>query len=192
MIGAAQKHLADLRDELKERKHESGDEKDKYEKLQRRDDDMTLFISQFDATRGSTSQDQLQAQDKIVALLEHISNGLEQQNSMPSQQRLNELRDEATFRERQLESSQQTTQRLIQERKHREAEMQKIETLDEKIEIELESLQQKMQMMVSDMVEFDDIDGLRNRAATTMSSLSRLLKEYQGRRESVKSQVNTM
>lgn len=189
MIGAAQKHLADLRDELKERKHESGDEKDKYEKLQRRDDDMTLFISQFDATRGSTSQDQLQAQDKIVALLEHISNGLEQQNSMPSQQRLNELRDEATFRERQLESSQQTTQRLIQERKHREAEMQKIETLDEKIEIELESLQQKMQVMVSDMVEFDDIDGLRHRAATTMSSLSRLLKEYQGRRESVKSQV---
>ena len=47
-ISAAQKQVADLRDELKERKHESGDEKDKYEKLQRRDDDMTIFISQFE------------------------------------------------------------------------------------------------------------------------------------------------
>ncbi|EGB04506.1 hypothetical protein AURANDRAFT_38960 [Aureococcus anophagefferens] len=108
---------------------------------------------------------------------------------MPSQQRLREMRDEATFKERQLESSQQTTQRLIQERKQREAEMLKIENLDEKIQIELASLQQKMEVMRGDMLEFDDIDGLRQRAAATMSALSRLLKEYQSRQESVRSQV---
>lgn len=185
----AQKQLVELHDEFKERKGESGGDKDKYEKLRQRDDEMSSFISQFEATRTSTLRDQQQTQDVIVALLEHVSQGLEQQHSMPSQQRLREMRDEATFKERQLESSQQTTQRLIQERKQREAEMIKIENLDEKIQIELSSLQQKMEVMRSDMTEFDDVEGLRHRAAATMSALSRLLKEYQGRRESVKSQV---
>ena len=46
-----------------------------------------------------------------------------------------------------------------------------------------------MDVMRADMLEFDDIDSLRQRAAATMSALSRLLKEYQGRQESVKSQV---
>lgn len=187
---AAQKQLIELHDELKERTGESGGDKDKYEKLRQRDEEMSNFISQFEATRASTIQDQHRTQDTVLALLEHVSQGLEQQHSMPTQQRLREMRDEATFKERQLESSQQTTQRLIQERKQREAEMLKIENLDEKIQIELASLQQKMEVMRNDMIEFDDVDGLRQRAAATMSALSRLLKEYQSRRESVKSQVS--
>jgi intraflagellar transport protein 74 len=188
-IISSQKQLTEILDELKERKGESGGDKDKYEKLRQRDDEMSSFIAQFEMTRSSTLKDQQQTQDTIIALLEHVSQGLEQQNSMPSQQRLREMRDEATFKERQLESSQQTTQRLIQERKQREAEMLKIENLDEKIQIELASLQQKMEVMRGDMLEFDDIDGLRQRAAATMSALSRLLKEYQSRQESVRSQV---
>merc|ERR1712176_367000 len=137
----------------------------------------------------STLQDQQQAQCAITSLLEHISRTLEEQDSIPTQQRLLEMRDEATFKERQLESSQETTSRLIMERKQRETELLKIETLDEKIQAELTSLQQRMDLMRSDMIEFDNVDGLRHRASATMSTLSRLLKEYQGRRESVKSQV---
>mmetsp|Transcript_36578 Transcript_36578/g.113167 ORF Transcript_36578/g.113167 Transcript_36578/m.113167 type:complete len:359 (-) Transcript_36578:207-1283(-) len=188
-IAVLKTQLTEFHDELKERKVESGSDRDKYEKLRQRDDEMSLFISQFEATHGSTAQDQMQAQDAIVALLEHISQGLEQQKSMPSQQGLREMRDEASFKERQLESSQETTRRLVQERAQREKEMAKIDTLDEKIQIELVSLEQKMEVMRSDMVEFDNIEGLRQRAAAAISALSRLLKEYQGRRESVKSQV---
>ena len=47
-------------------------------------------------------------------------------------------------------------------------------------------------MMQSDMIEFDDVNGLRKRASTTMTALSRLIKEYQGRRESVKCQVTQL
>merc|ERR1711861_19053 len=169
-----------------------GSDSEKYEKLRQRETEMSQFISQFEATRELVAQDQVQAQDTIATLLEHISQGLEQRSSMPSQQRLREMRDEASFKERQLESSQHTTLRLTQERKQREAEMAKIETLEEKIQIELSSLQQKMKMMQSDMIEFDDVNGLRKRASTTMTALSRLIKEYQGRRESVKCQVTQL
>mmetsp|Transcript_15630 Transcript_15630/g.46878 ORF Transcript_15630/g.46878 Transcript_15630/m.46878 type:complete len:580 (-) Transcript_15630:27-1766(-) len=185
----AERQLSELHEEIKDRKSESGGERQKYDKLRQRDEDMSRFISEYEGTRMSTLQDQQQAQCAITSLLEHISRTLEEQCSIPTQQRLLEMRDEATFKERQLESSQETTSRLNMERKQRETELLKIETLDEKIQAELTSLQQRMDLMRSDMIEFDNVDGLRHRASATMSTLSRLLKEYQGRRESVKSQV---
>lgn len=188
MLGAQKKQLQELNNELAERKGESG-EKDKYEKLHQRDQEMTQFIQEFEMTRSSTVSDQQQTQDTIVALLEHISNGLAAEQDMPSQQRLKEMREEATFKEKQLESSQQTMQRLQNERKQRLAEMEKIKNLDEKIQIELASLTTKIESMSGEMVEFEDIDGLSRRASATVEYLQRLLKQYHARRESVKQQV---
>jgi intraflagellar transport protein 74 len=188
-IRAAQQQLSELGDELAERKGESGGDKDKYEKLRQRDDEMTAFSRAFDDQRDATGADQRATADTVVALLEHISQGLEQQHSMPSQQRLREMRDEATFKQRQLESSQQTMSRLLQERKQREAELEKIANLDEKVELEVASLMQNMAAMRRDMAEFDDVDGLRQRAQKTTQHLQGLLKDYRGRRESVRAQV---
>ena len=81
------------------------------------------------------------------------------------------MKDEATFKEKQLESSQQTMQRLQNERMQRLAEMEKIRNLDEKIQLELLSLSQKMEMMQGEMCEFEDIDGLSRRAPQTVEYL---------------------
>merc|ERR1719284_1338927 len=102
-----EKQLQELSNELAERKGESG-EKDKYEKLHQRDEEMTQFIAEFELTRSSTIPDQQTTQDTIVALLEHVSSSLAAEQDMPTQQRLKEMKEEATFKEKQLESSQQT------------------------------------------------------------------------------------
>ncbi|KAJ8606934.1 hypothetical protein CTAYLR_008637 [Chrysophaeum taylorii] len=189
-IATTKKQIAELDAENEADGGRAKTEGEKYEKLRKRDEEMTEFIHSFDETKASTLEDQRQTQDTIVALLEHVSQGLEHENNMPSQQQLREMRDEATFKERQLESSQQTTLRLLQEKKQREAELAKIDNLDEKIQIELASLEKKMGVMRADMIEFDDLDGLRRRAAATMSALSRLLKEYQGRKETIRLQAS--
>ena len=54
---------------------ESG-EKDKYEKLHQRDEEMTQFIAEFEATRAAEVAEQQSTQETVVALLEHISSGL--------------------------------------------------------------------------------------------------------------------
>merc|ERR1719198_1081491 len=131
-IAGQKKQLQELTNELAERKGESG-EKDKYEKLHQRDEEMTQFIAEFELTRSQEITDQQTTQDTIVALLEHVSMSLAAEQDMPTQQRLKEMKEEATFKEKQLESSQQTMQRLQNERKQRLAEMDKIKNLDEKI-----------------------------------------------------------
>merc|ERR1712196_610679 len=107
-IATQKKQLQELTNELAERKGESG-EKDKYEKLHQRDEEMTQFIQEFELTRSSTVSDQQQTQDTIVALLEHISSSLAAEHDMPTQQRLKEMKEEATFKEIQLELASLTT-----------------------------------------------------------------------------------
>ena len=77
------------------------------------------------------------------------------------------MSEEASFKERQLESSQATMARLVAEKEQRMSEMDKIANLDEKIKIELASLGSKMHAMKAEMGAFDDLDGLRDKAANT-------------------------
>ena len=136
---------------------------------------MTEFIDGFEETKRAIVAEQKEAQETIVGLLAHISKGLESEGSMPSQERLQEMHDEASFKERQLESSQATMQRLQKEREQRLEEMEKIRNLDEKIRVELDLLRSKMQSMSEEVVAFDDLDGLRRRAAETKAYLNQQL-----------------
>ena len=188
-IAQLKKQTKDLDDDLHDRNKNDTSEKDKYEKLKQRDDEMTSFIRDFDDEKAKTLEETKATQETIVALLEHISLGLERETTMPTQNEYESMKEEATFKERQYESAKETTVRLLKEKEQREAELIKIDNLDEKIHIELDSLHQRMDAMRQDMLSFDDLDGLRRQANTTMSGLSRLLKDYQHRKDTVKAQV---
>lgn len=66
----------------------------KYEKLFQRDNEMTTFLGNFDKQKEETVQDQERTRQTIVALLEHISSGIGSTEDMPSQERLEEMKDE--------------------------------------------------------------------------------------------------
>jgi len=168
-----------------------GGEKDKYEKLKQRDEEMTSFIRDFDDEKAKCLEETKRTQDTVVALLEHASSGLER-GDMPSKEAYAAMKEEATFKERQYESAKETTARLLRDKDQREAELAKIENLDEKIQIELESLHSRMDAMRADVVHFDDLDGLRRQAKATVGHLSRLLKDYQHRKDAVKAQVTQL
>jgi len=51
--------------------------------LYQRDKEMTEFIDAFDETKAHAVADQKHTQQQIVALLEHISKGLERQHNLP-------------------------------------------------------------------------------------------------------------
>ena len=77
------------------------------------------------------------------------------------------MRSELTFKERQIQSSNQTKSRLEEEFKKRKMDLEKINTLDQKIEVELSSLKSKMESMDTELMQFRDIQGLKEQAAET-------------------------
>jgi len=188
-LGKAEQTSAELTADLAERNNGGNSEKDKYEKLYAKDREMTEFIDKYEEIKSELVQETDATQARIVALLEHISQGLESEQSMPDQQRAKEMTDEATFKERQLESSQATMARLLAEKEQRMSEMDKISNLDEKIKIELGSLGSKMQAMKGEMGAFDDLEELRHQAAQTKVYLQQQIESYKQRTKVSKEQV---
>lgn len=185
--------LADIQSELDERASGS-DPAQKYEALFAKDKEMTTFIETFPAKREAEVQAQRTAQNVIVQLLEHIASGMAKEDKLPGTDAMNleEMRHDLTFKERQLESSLTTKQRLTMELQKRQAELDKVNTLDGKIALELTDLTQKMDTMKTDMTEFGKLDALQEVHAQTKQHLLRLKKQYIGRRDAMRQQVTAL
>ena len=74
----------------------------KYELLVQRDKEMTAFMDKFEDTRGNLLNDQQTARQMIVALLEHISRGVEDSTAMPSQEVMDDMENTKNFKEKNL------------------------------------------------------------------------------------------
>ncbi|KAJ0401291.1 hypothetical protein P43SY_001822 [Pythium insidiosum] len=191
------KTLNELKSELEERTTggKDGNDPQKYELLFQRDKEMTAFLESFPAKREDELKSQRQTQLLIVKLLEHISNNMNKEDKLlPSANAANleEMKSDLTFKERQLESSVTTKQRLTMELQKRQAELDKVNSLDTKIALELSSLLQKMDTMTSDMTEFAKIDELKETHQQTKQYLLRMKQQYIRRRDAMKQQVNAL
>ncbi|GLE04118.1 hypothetical protein PINS_up013029 [Pythium insidiosum] len=156
---------------------------------------MTAFLESFPGKRDEELRSQRQTQLLIVKLLEHISSNMSKEDKLlPSANAANleEMKSDLTFKERQLESSVTTKQRLTMELQKRQAELDKVNSLDTKIALELSSLLQKMETMTSDMTEFAKIDELKETHQQTKQYLQRMKQQYIRRRDAMKQQVNAL
>jgi len=103
--------------------------------------------------------------------------------------KLDEMQDDLAFKSKNLEASKSTQQRLQQELAKRNSELEKINTLDGKISVELKSLKEKIDSMQRDLGVYQDTDTLRAEAAKTCQQLRSLKQKYAKRRDAVKAQV---
>lgn len=191
------KTLNDMQSEMEERTNGSGkdDPAQKYELLFQRDKEMTAFLDAFPSKKDEELKAQRQTQLMIVKLLEHISQGMVKEDKLlptANASNLEEMKSDLTFKERQLESSVTTKQRLSMELQKRQAELDKVNTLDTKISLELSSLLQKMDTMGNDMGEFGKIDSLKEVHQQTKQYLQRMKQQYIRRRDAMKQQVNAL
>jgi len=109
-----------------------------------------------------------------------------------SKQRVNAMKEDLSFRKRVMESAQTTHQRLLQELAKRNSELEKIDTLDAKIALELKSLNDKIEHMNNTMPEYTDIDALRAKAEEAKRQLTRTKATYMRRRDLIRQQVRQL
>jgi len=177
--------------DLAERKG-AGADTQKYEVLFERDAEMTAFIDGYSTSRDQELTDQTKTQEMIVSLASHISEGLSRDGHMPSKQNVDSMRDDLSFKQRQLDSADSTKTRLESELKKRSAELAKIANLDEKIARELVSLKSKMEGMGEEMMQFGEVQSLRGEAERTRQQLTGMKRGYQKRCENMKVQVHQL
>jgi intraflagellar transport protein 74 len=174
--------IADATSEIDDRRGEAGDNA-KYEMLFKRDQEMTEFIDRFPEVKDKEVIEQRRIQNTIVALLEHVAEGVERERSMPSRDAAEEMKDDLGDKKKELKASEMTADRLRDELSLRQTELEKINTLDVKIGAELKALSERMASMKSDLSMFADIPGLRAACDQTRSILKKRLLDYIERRE---------
>ena len=179
------KAIAEVAAEIEERRGEAGDNA-KYEMLFKRDQEMTEFIDRFPETRDKEVMEQRRIQTTVAALLEHISEGIERERSMPSRDAAEEMKDDLGDKQRELKASEMTAERLQDELALRQTELEKINTLDTKIVAELRALADRIAGMRDEMGKFADVAGLRAAAEQARQLLQERRREYNARREALR------
>lgn len=142
----------------------SGENMRKYHELKEKDKTMQDFIDAFPQAEMDEARKLKDAEDAIVALLEKISRAHVLKASIPqegSQQVMDQIAADLSEKENQFKNAKATFERLEMQVAERKEELQKIETLDEKITNELKAIAAKMQERKEDIARYSDIDALR-------------------------------
>merc|ERR1719231_2027109 len=145
-IRAGKKRLAQLANEMTE----ANDPKaKKYEELFARDKEMSELIDSFDTTKATELKKIELSQEEVVKLLQSISRKMAMQDSTDAMtdDRLAEMKSDLDFKQSQMDHSVSTSEKLQRELSQRKVELEKIETLDEKIATELTQLTEKIETL---------------------------------------------
>lgn len=177
-----------LDSDLQRRQDGGEDDSAKYEQLFQRDAEMTEFIDRFPADSQKERAVVQRLRSTVAALLEHMSTDLERQHAMPTAAEAAEMAGDLDLKKRELVESKATQERLLQELRRNQEELQKVESLDEKIRVEISSLTEQMQRMQSEMATLQDLDSLRESAAAEAAALQARVQLYRGRREALRQQ----
>lgn len=111
------------------RTEQESEEVKKYQKLQEKDQEMIDFIQKFPDAKKRELGAVKETETRIRALLEHISKQLSRSAALPTKHGFQDLQGEVAYKQRNLENSQSTAERLRSEKEMRDMELDKINNL---------------------------------------------------------------
>jgi intraflagellar transport protein 74 len=174
-------------------KNFSGDNVQAFQELQAKDKEMQAFIDDYPDKERAELDKIAETQKHVSDLLNRISQALEMQRQMPSENTpgmLHELNAQADAKRDQIQNDVKTHQRLEKELLERKAELDKVAHLDNKIREELKSHNAKMEEQKVEMEKFSDLDGLRSEVEDTRKTLNAQLAYFTRVRDGSKQQLN--
>ena len=184
-LAAKRAALAELEREVEERRSEAGDSA-KYEALFKRDAEMTEFIDRFGEAREREVAAQRRTQDTVLALLEHVSEGLLREASLPSREAAQDMREDLADKQRELKASEMTAESLREQLRLRQLELEKIGALEGTIGAELQALAARMAAMAAEGPRHNDMEGLRAAADGARARLRAAIEAHAARREALR------
>lgn len=174
--------IQQLDQELEENQSERSQ---KYRELRKREETMEQFLATFDQNKHEELNRLETLENNNVSILEKLSRHLAHFKHLPSTQDFDVMRSDLAFKEGELEKSRYTEQNLKHENLNLQANLQKIEALESKVQKEMVDLKEKLAVMEKEIVEFSDLDGLKSRADEKRRLLAQEKEELEGKKTSV-------
>uniref|UniRef100_A0A8C9U1X2 Intraflagellar transport 74 n=1 Tax=Scleropages formosus TaxID=113540 RepID=A0A8C9U1X2_SCLFO len=140
-----------------------GEQNQKYKELKKREENIDNFLESFEDTKAQELERNLQIQAGIVALLEHTSRNMNRINQISSvtASELKSMKEDLIFKETEMHKSQNTADGLTSERQRLQQDLQNVEQLEGKINLELHSLKEKIQHMTEGLYTYNNLSALK-------------------------------
>jgi intraflagellar transport protein 74 len=167
-------------------KKEEDQDQQKYEVLFTKDQEMTQFIDSFPGLKEDEERKLAEKQESITRLLENISKTTALPSDMSPDAHFSDLQEDLDFKSRQLHNAETTQQRLEADLTKREGELEKIESLDVKISMELKQVEEKMKQYQ------EDIDGKYENVGSMKEQGEAKCKQLEGRKKSLEARVSAL
>lgn len=182
--------IRDVNSDAQEKKEEGGDQQ-KYEILFAKDTEMTQFIDGFIQSKAAEERQLEAKQASVTQLLENISKACMLTPDVSPESHLKDMEDELDFKNKALINSETTQNRLENELTKREGELEKIESLDVKISLELQQVEVKMRQYEDEIEnKYTLVAEMRAQGEEQTRQLEARKKALEQRALAVKQQVN--
>merc|ERR1719376_775758 len=160
-ISQMQEEIGDIESQLDDQESE---QTSKFRELQKRDKLIEQFMTSFPEMEKKEVTTIEQLQETIQVLLAQSSKLINAGHNLPSRNELKALKNDLEFKEGELQKAETTNQSLQVESTQLEEDLQKVEDLHEMITKEREFLTEKIQEMEGDLLTYNDLDSLREKA----------------------------
>ena len=179
--------LTNIEEELK---GYSGDNVRRFRELQERDQEMNAFMDQFQTSELEELQRIKEKEDNMTNILNNMSRKLILKKNMPTNRGpLNNLTDELDSRRGDVEDSKKTHERLRVQLQERKEELLKVESLDEKIAVELQAIAAKVDEQQNEITKYVDLDRLRRNVEEQKKHLEATRASLMTQRDSAKTHI---
>lgn len=182
--------MREIQNDSNEQKEENGD-RQKYEILFTKDQEMTEFIDNFGDSKADEEKKLKEKQDQIQQHLTNISRTLQLPTDVSPESHLRDMEDDLDFKNKQLQNSETTQNRLEGELSKRAAELEKIQNLDDKISQELAQVEEKQEKYQDELAsKYEKVDDMRAQGAMLVTKMETSRKLLQDRAAATRQQVN--
>ena len=113
MIDTYNRNIKEIESDLRDKPKDGGnDDNQKYEILYKKEKEINDFTEKYEAEKQQLQTKMTNTQETITALLEHMQKNLSRQNKLPSANRVEEMRKDLNFKQRQLNEAESTAASL--------------------------------------------------------------------------------
>jgi len=151
MVETYQRQIREITNELAGKSNENGDDAGKFEILAAKEREITEFTQKFTAEKSEYEEEIVENQRVIAALLEHMQKTLGRQKKLPSSGAVDEMKADLNFKQRQLNDAEMTAAKLQVEVEARTADLDKIRSLESRIDKEMETVAEGINKMEDEM-----------------------------------------
>jgi len=189
LVTSEKEKMKVLQDQLDSHK---GDKSKSYSELKNKDAVLSKYMSNFDSDKSKEVKEISEHQNLIVHLLDNISKNMGDQQNMPSQNKLEEMKDDLSFKEEQKVISQSTLDRLRQDLKLRKEELEKVNNLESKIEQDMKRLDDSMREMKLSLETYSNTELLKRQYEKFKSDLVEKREQLKLLKENLKTEMHLL